>query len=207
MTHMPSEVIHLFAFESMCDRERALAVAAVNSLQMGSRVIRYRVVTTGASLNPVTTQEGARIQPQVALDAVTPGSSAMLILPGGRRWETRANTKALSLAARFLAQGVPVAAIGAAADALARLAFLDPEGRSEGPREYLISSGYQGSSFYSGLPNHRSDTAAAPVDFAREIFRMLNITPGAGSRAHPAIFPPESAVNHASASQPGSWAF
>lgn len=200
------EIVHLFVFDAMADWEAALAVAAVNSPQFQS-VLTYRVVTMAATLAPVTTMNGVRIQPDVALDAVTPDASAMLILPGGRAWETGANTEALRLASRFVAAGVPVAAMCAATVALARAGFLDRLQQSGDAREFLISSGYRGTAFYCGVPsivgkNAIAASPVAPVDFAREIFRMLNLYASSSSESRYAMFKhPDAAKSYVLAAQ------
>jgi putative intracellular protease/amidase len=187
-----SEAVHLFVFDAMADWEAALAVAAVNSPQFQSGS-GYRVVTVAATLAPITTMDGVRIQPDVSLDAVTPHSSAMLILPGGLAWESGGNIEALALAAQFVAAGVPVAAICAATVALARAGFLDLLRQSGDAREFLISSGHRGTAFYCGIPsinrkNAIAASAVAPVDFAREIFRMLNLYANGPSESRYAMF-------------------
>src|ERR1700692_3235006 len=103
-----TEMVHLFVFDAMEDWEAGLAVAAINSPQFQSVPGRYRVVTVASSLRPVTTVGGVLIQPDVSLGAVTSDSSAMLILPGGRSWESDARGEALQLASRFIASGTPV---------------------------------------------------------------------------------------------------
>ncbi len=175
-----TEMVHLFVFDAMEDWEAGLAVAAINSPRFQSVPGRYRVVTIASSLRPITTIGGVLIQPDVSIDAVTPDSSAMLILPGGRSWESDVHGEALQLASRFIASGTPVAAICAATVALARAGFLDRLRHSGDAREYLISSGHRGTAFYCGLPSFGgngaiSASAVAPVDFAREIFKMLNL--------------------------------
>jgi len=177
---MNSEIVHIFVFDTMADWEAAFAIAAINNPQFQSVPGRYRVVTAATSLAPVTTMGGVRIQPEVSLDAVTPDSSAMLILPGGHSWESGDNAEALRLASRFMASGVPVAAICAATLALARAGLLDHLRHTSNAREYLISSGYHGTGFYCGSPaitDKKVITASgiAPIDFAREIFKVLNL--------------------------------
>ena len=175
-----TRMVHLFIFDAMEDWEAGLAVAAINSPQFQSVPGRYRVVTVASSLKPITTTGGVLIQPDVALQAVSPDSSAMLILPGGRSWESDAHAEALQLASRFMSSGTPVAAICAATVALARAGFLDRLCHAGDAREYLISSSHRGTAFYCGMPSIGgngaiSGSAVAPVDFAREIFRMLNL--------------------------------
>lgn len=188
------KTVHLFVFDTMADWEAAYAIAAINNPRFqcapdpgspptgpGSRGgVRYRVVTAAATLAPITTMGGVRIEPDVTIDCVTPDDSAMLILPGGCRWEIGDNTEALELAAQFIACGVPVAAICAATLALARAGLLDRLRHTSNAREYLISTGYRGTGFYCGVPavtdrNVITATGLAPVDFAREIFKVLNL--------------------------------
>jgi hypothetical protein len=177
---MSTKIVHLFVFETMADWEAAYAVAAISNPKLQSAAGRYRVVTAAATLAPVTTMGGVRIQPDVAIDAVTAESSAMLILPGGYAWETGANEEALRLASRFIAAGTPIAATCAATLALARAGLLDHLRLSGDSREFLISSGFRGAGFYCGVPARPDQSAingveAMPIDFAREIFRMLNL--------------------------------
>ncbi len=133
--------VHLFVFDTMADREAAFAIAAINDTQSQTVHGHYRVVTAAASLAPITTMGGMRIQPDVTLDAVTSESSAMLILPGGHAWENGGNGGALQLASQFIASGVPVTAICAATLALARAGLLDHARHTNNAREYLISTG------------------------------------------------------------------
>ena len=193
MTHSSPEIVHLFVFDSMADWEAAFAIAAINNPEFQSVPGRYRVVTAAASMAPVTTIGGVRILPDVTLDTVTPDSSAMLILPGGRAWETGGNAEALQLASLFIGSGVPVAAICAATLALARAGLLNRLRHTGNAREYLISSGYRGAGFYCGLPavtdkNVITATGIAPIDFAREIFRMLNLYPADAIAAWYSLF-------------------
>src|SRR3954470_12972203 len=190
---MNTRMVHLFVFDAMADWEAANAVAAINNPEFECDPGRYRVVTAAATLAPVTTMGGVRIQPDVALDSITPQSSAMLILPGGHAWENGGNAEALQLAAQFISAGVPVAAICAATLALARAGLLDDLRHTSNAREYLISSGYRGTAFYCGAPavtdgNVITATGVAPVDFAREIFKMLNLYSRASIEAWYAMF-------------------
>ncbi|HET6207856.1 MAG TPA: DJ-1/PfpI family protein [Terracidiphilus sp.] len=177
---MNSRLVHLFVFETMADWEAAYAVAAINNPRLQPVAGRYRVVTAAASLDPVMTMGGVRIQPDVALDAVTAESSAMLVLPGGHAWETGANAAALQFASRFIASGTPVAATCSATLALARAGLLDHLRLNGDSREFLISSGFRGAGFYCGVAARGEQSAmgsveATPIDFAREIFRMLHL--------------------------------
>jgi putative intracellular protease/amidase len=177
---MNPRIVHLFVFDTMADWEAAYAVASINNPQFQTGPVRYRIVTVAAAPGPIVTMGGVRILPDITLDSLTPEASAMLVLPGGHTWENGGNQQALQLASRFIAAGVPVAAICAATLALARAGLLDRLRHTSNARQYLISSGYRGSAFYCGAPavadnNVITATGLAPIDFAREIFKALNL--------------------------------
>jgi hypothetical protein len=200
---MNAKIVHLFVFETMADWEAAFAVAAFNNLRLQSPPGCYRVVTAAMTLGPVRTMGGVRIQPDVALDGVTAESSAMLILPGGHAWETGVNEEALQLASRFIASGTPVVATCAATLALARAGLLDHLRLNGNSREYLISSGFRGAGFYCGVPAHNGQSTiaaaeVAPIDFAREIFRMLNLKSIASTEPWYGMFKYSDAVKYSS---------
>ena len=176
MKNMISPTIHLFVFDSMADGEAAFILAAIRNSQRAGAADHYRVVTAGATARAVTTIGGKLIRPDVVLDAVTPDSSAMLILPGGHAWDLGANTEALQLASRFIASGTPVAAISAGMLALTRAGLLNHLRLTGSTREYLISSGHRGTGFYCGNPIAASPAGVSPIDFAREIFKMLDLS-------------------------------
>jgi putative intracellular protease/amidase len=172
--------VHLFVFDSMADWEAAFAVAAVNNPQHQLVPGRYRVVTVAVSRSPVTTIGGVRIQPEITLNEVTPVASSMLILPGGESWERGGNREAIEKARIFMATGVPVAAICAATGALARAGLLNDRFHTSNSPEYLASNEYRGGRLYCDVPavtdkNLITASGFAPVDFAYEIFKMLDL--------------------------------
>jgi putative intracellular protease/amidase len=123
---------------------------------------------------------GVRIQPDLALNEVSPVASRLLILPGGERWESYGNDIALEKARNFIAVGVPVAAICAATLALARAGLLDNRRHTSNSREYLAGRGYQGGGHYCDVPAITDKyvitaSGVAPVDFAWEILKILNL--------------------------------
>jgi putative intracellular protease/amidase len=177
---MRGNAVHLFVFDTMADWEAAFAIAAINNPQFQRVPGRYRVVTVGLSREPVTTMGGVRIQPDVALEDISPLASTMLILPGGQSWEYGANAAAIEMTRRFIAYCVPVAAICGATLALAKAGLLDNRYHTSNAREYLAGSGYRGSRFYRNKPAVTDQgvitaSGVAPIEFAREIFEALNL--------------------------------
>jgi len=125
---MRTSTVHLFVFDGMADWEAAYAIAAINNPQFQLVPGRFSVATVAASLDPVITMGGMRVQPDVELSEVSPVASSLLILPGGKRWESHDNDQALDKARNFVAVGVPVAAICAATLALAHAGRLGKYG-------------------------------------------------------------------------------
>src|SRR4051794_32030592 len=108
---MKQQTVHMFVFDTLADWEPGFAIAGLNNPAFQAQPGRYRVATVGIGKAPVVTIGGVRILPDLALEELTPQDSAMLILPGGGGWDQGEHTEALDLAKRFLAAGVPVAAI------------------------------------------------------------------------------------------------
>ena len=190
---MRTSTVHLFVFDGMADWEAAYAIAAINNPQFQLVPGRFRVATVAESLYPITSVGGMCIQPDLVLSDVSPVASSLLILPGGERWESRGNEQALEKARNFIAVGVPVAAICAATLALARAGLLDNRRHTSNGREYLAGNGYHGGRFYLDVPaitDKHVITASgiAPIDFAREIFKTLDLYSGATLDAWYALF-------------------
>ena len=177
---MKQQTVHMFVFDTLADWEPGFAIAGLNNPAFHARPGRYCVATIGLSKAPIVTIGGVTILPDLALDDLTPESSAMLILPGGESWDQGGNTDALELAKRFLAAGVPVAAICGATAGLARAGILDQVQHTSNAREYLAATSYQGAALYQDQPavtdgNVITASSTAPIEFAYQIFKKLDV--------------------------------
>lgn len=177
---MRQSIVYLFVFDGMADWEASFAIAGINNPQFQQEPGRYRVVTAGLTRNPVTTMGGLRILPDTAIDQISAADTALLILPGGESWEKGENQKAVEVAHRLFAACIPVAAICGATLALARAGMLNDLHHTSNSREYLAATGYRGGSFYCDIPAVNDEglltaSGAAPLEFAREIFKALNL--------------------------------
>ncbi|MEV6568012.1 DJ-1/PfpI family protein [Streptomyces kronopolitis] len=176
--------VHVAAYDTLADWEcgHALAHLRDGGYLRPSRPA-YAVATVALTADrPVTTMGGQRITPDLALDALRPGDSALLILPGARLWDTGPELAPFAEKAReFLAAGVPVAAICGATAGLARAGLLDDRAHTSGAAGYLAAqSGYRGAGHYREADAVRDGgliTAGptAPVAFAREVFAALDV--------------------------------
>ena len=177
---MKMNTVHLFVFDSMADWEAAYAISAINNPKFQLVPGRFRVATVAETLDPIITMGGVRIQPDMTLGELSPVASSLLILPGGEQWYGGGNQPALDKAHNFISVGVPVAAICAATQALARAGLLDKRRHTSNDREYLAGTCYQGAIHYCDVPavtgkNVITASGLAPIDFAYEIFKLLNL--------------------------------
>ena len=172
--------VHLFVFDTLADWEPGYAVAGINNPAYQVQPGRYRVRTVGRDRSPVTTAGGVTILPDMAAAELDPADSAMLIIPGGDVWDQDGVTEAVEAARAFLAAGVPVAAICGATAGLARGGLLDQAAHTSNAAEYLQATGYGGAARYrdeTAVSDGNLITApgTAPLEFAREIFRRLEL--------------------------------
>jgi putative intracellular protease/amidase len=145
---------------------------------------------------------GLRLTPEILLADLDPGDSDLLILPGSEMWDAGGGGAFAAAAGRFLAAGVPVAAICGATAGLARVGLLDHRNHTSAAAEYLAATGYAGGDRYvdeRAVVDDDLVTAGpqSPVQFARATLERLGLAPtetleayeGVFHRADPAAFP------------------
>jgi len=174
-----ARTVHLFVFDTLADWEPGYAVAGINNPEYQTQPGRYRVQTVGIG-GMVTTIGGITIVPDTKLADLDPAESAMLILPGGNVWDGDGIPAAVEKAREFLAAGVPVAAICGATAGLARGGLLDAAAHTSNAAGYLQATGYGGAARYRADPavtdgSLITASGTAPLEFAREIFRRLEL--------------------------------
>jgi putative intracellular protease/amidase len=177
---MNQQIVHTAVYDTMADWEVGFATAHINIDDWQREPGRYRVVTVGPTLDPVTTMGGMRIVPEVAIGDLHPADSAMLILPGAPGWLTGGHAEFVRKAGELLDAGVPVAAICGATVGLAAAGLLDDRRHTSNAVEPLVATGYGGSDRYCYEPavtdgDLITASGTAPVEFAREIFARLDL--------------------------------
>lgn len=177
---MRRQDVHLFVFDSLSDWEPGYAIAGINNPQFQRNPGSYRVRSVALQRTLVMSMGGIRIQPDMALDELSPADSALLILPGGVTWDEGKNGEAVEAARMFLDSGKPVAAICGATAGLARGGLLDTRRHTSNSREYLAATHYRGAELYEDAPAFTDENlitapGTAPVDFAYHIFKRLDI--------------------------------
>ncbi|GAA1513033.1 DJ-1/PfpI family protein [Kribbella lupini] len=180
MTENSVTTVHVAVYDTLADWEIGFLTASVNSPAWHRTPGRFRIRTVSAGTEPVTTAGGLRVLPDLPLDELSPGDSAMLVLPGNDLFPTPAYAPYVAKAREFRAAGVPVAAICGATGALAMAGMLDDHEHTSNAAAFLDSLGYAGGKLYRDKPavNDRgliTGKAQAPVEFARAVFAELGI--------------------------------
>jgi putative intracellular protease/amidase len=177
---MAATTVHLAVYDTMSDWETGYATAHINNGNWQRQPGRFRVVTVGETGEAVTSMGGLRITPEVKLDELRSGDSAMLILPGADTWMTGGNAAFANKAREFLDSGVPVAAICGATIGLATAGLLDDRDHTGNHPAPLAETGYRGGDRYRDelvVTDRGLVTAGAmaPVEFARAVFAELGL--------------------------------
>ncbi|MEY4576339.1 MAG: thiazole biosynthesis protein ThiJ [Pseudomonadota bacterium] len=178
---MQNQDVHVCVFDTMSDWEVGHAIGHINTPDHQKSPGRYRVRSVAATRAPIRTAGGLTIVPDLTFEELQPERSALVILPGGTVWERAAPAGALEKVVQLRAAHVPLAAICGATAGLARIGLLDDCAHTSNARQYLdYQPGYRGGAHYIARPAVSDGgiiTAGgtAPVDFAREIFRQLDL--------------------------------
>jgi putative intracellular protease/amidase len=173
---MPEKAVYLLVVEGFADWEAAHAVA-----ELGRH--GYRVESVGLTTSPVRSMGNIAVLPSKAVQDVDIADVAVLILPGGDRWESQAVEPELAALLRGLdAADVPIAAICGATVAVARLGLLRGRRHTSNGLDYLRThvSDYGDAGTYVDAPavrDRRLITASGlgDVEFARELFEELDV--------------------------------
>lgn len=174
---MAQRDIYVLVFDGFADWEPSYALAELR--RSGKR----QVVAVGFNSNPVVSMGGLRVLPDKPLAEVTTNQVGLFLLPGGDLWEAGAYPEPplSALLMQLSASRVPIAAICGATLALARAGLLnDRRHTSTVPGDLDAAAGYSGAAHYVTAPAVTdcgviTGSGLASVDFAREIFAMLEV--------------------------------
>jgi putative intracellular protease/amidase len=188
---MTNRTAHLAVYDTLADWEVGHLLVELRTGRITGTPID--VVTVAESLGPVTTMGGVRILPDALLADLDPGASDLLILPGAAHWDDGGGGSFAAAAGRFLAAGVPVAAICGATAGLARAGLLDHRRHTSAAAEYLAATGYAGGARYveeRAVVDGDLVTAGpqSPVQFARATLERLGLASSVRLDAYEGVF-------------------
>jgi putative intracellular protease/amidase len=169
--------VAVLVFDGFADWEPAFALTGLR--RWGSRT----VTSVGYDRRTVTSMGGLRIQPDDLLESLTPGSTDLLILPGGDAWlESYPAPRVDKTLEAFATFGVPIAAICAATVALARAGLFAGRRHTSNGASFLQRNapGYETPQLYVdtlAVVDRGVITASGlgAIEFAHEIFALLQI--------------------------------
>jgi putative intracellular protease/amidase len=154
---MSNRTAHVALFDELADWEVGHLLAELRTGRFTRE--RFDVVTVADSLEPITTMGGVRMVPDAPVAELDPGDSDLLVLPGGDMWDAGGGDAFAAVARRFLAAGVPVAAICGATAGLARAGLLDDRHHTSAARSSTASCSPPAPSPPSSSPARPSHTS------------------------------------------------
>src|SRR5690349_16613651 len=83
--------VHVFVFDGLADWEIGYLTAGIHNPEFHAAPGSLAIRTVGLTDKPVRTTGGLRVLPDMTLDKLRPGASAMLVLPGGDPWDRKKN--------------------------------------------------------------------------------------------------------------------
>lgn len=174
------KIIYLFLFDTLSDWEIGYAATGINNPMMQVDPKKYKLKTFSIDGKPVRTLGGLQVVPDLGLNEVVLSDAEMLILPGGASWDEGGNQEVMPLAKKFHENHIKLAAICGATLGLAKSGLLNSIKHTSNSKDYLASSYYQGGEYYVNEPSVSdagiiTASGTAPLEFARDIFKELNL--------------------------------
>ena len=168
--------ICVFLFDGFSDWEIAYVTPELNKSE------RFDLIYVSEKGNSITSIGGLHVKPTCSLTDLNPETIDMLILPGGTAWEDGKITAIEDLTKRMAENEKPIAAICAATTYLGQLGLLNKRKHTSNGLNYLKEDApdYRGEEHYTNAwavadKNIITATGVAPIEFAREIFRAIEL--------------------------------
>jgi len=173
---MMKKKIYIFLFNGFSDWEIAYITPEIKKSE------EFDLIYFSKDGNPVSSMGGLQISPDISLSEVNVKDVCILILPGGVAWENDENHEIDLLTNTLFDKGKTIAAICAATTYLGKQGFLDYLKHTSNDLYYLKAIAPQ----YAGEKNYINSFAVtdqniitacgiAPIEFAKEIFRKIEL--------------------------------
>ena len=157
---------------------------------MGNRIFNTRIKKSkkiGLKYFSIDGQEiisagGLKITPDLSIKELNPDNITVLVLPGGTAWEEKSIKGLGKLVETLNSENKTIAAICGATTYLGQKGLLDKVKHTSNSLEYLkyIAPNYKGEKEYQSDfsvtgENIITANGIAPIEFAGEIFRKINL--------------------------------
>ena len=166
----------IFLFNGYSDWEISYLTPEINKNE------RFKLVYCTKDGNTVRSMGGLRVKPDISISEITSEDLEILILPGGTAWEKGENRELDEIMNSILKINKPIAAICAATTYLGQLGILNDLKHTSNDLDYLkaMAPKYIGEnnyikSFAVSDKNIITANGIAPIEFAREVFRKLQL--------------------------------
>ncbi|TKG94315.1 glutamine amidotransferase [Puteibacter caeruleilacunae] len=168
--------IYIFLFDGYSDWEISYVTPEINKSE------QFELNYFSFDGNSVSSMGGLKVTPNTALPELNIDEIDMLILPGGTAWESGSNEAITPFVKAVIEKGKPIAAICAATAYLGQLGVLDRVQHTSNDLYYLkaVSPQYTGDKNYINSlavtgGNMITANGIAPIEFAQEVFKMLEL--------------------------------
>jgi len=168
--------VYIFLFDGFSDWEIAYLTPELRK----SEAINLKYFTVDGL--EVISAGGLKIIPDLSIKELNSSKISVLILPGGTAWEEKSIKEIDNLVETLNSEKKTIAAICGATTYLGQKGYLDAVKHTSNALEYLqyIASNYKGEKKYQAdfaVTDENIITAngIAPIEFAKEIFRKINL--------------------------------
>lgn len=168
--------VFIYLFEGYSDWEIAYLTPEINKSE------NHELIFFSDNGSSVTSMGGLEVLTNGPLSEINIEEIGLLILPGGAAWEKEGNTEIEKIVAQANNLEKPIAAICAATTHLGKAGMLDHIKHTSNDLNYLkaIAPEYNGEKNYQSLlavsdKNIITANGIAPIEFAREVFKMINL--------------------------------
>lgn len=172
---MKKKVI-IYLFEGYSDWEIAYLSPEINKSE------NHELIFVSNKRSTISSMGGLKVQPNKSLSEINIKDIGLLILPGGEAWKKGSNTEIEGILAETHSLEKPIAAICAATTYLGNSGMLDNIKHTSNDLNYLkaMAPQYNGEQNYQNVlaitdKNIITANGIAPIEFAREIFNMINL--------------------------------
>ena len=171
-----AENVYIFLFDEFSDWEISYLTPELRKSE--KTVLKYFTID-GLE---IISAGGFKIIPDLSIDELNQDNISLLVLPGGSAWEEKSIKGIDKLVETLNSKNKTIATICGATTYLGQKGYLDKVKHTSNSLEYLkyIAPNYKGEKEYQSNfsvtdENIITANGIAPIEFAREIFRKINL--------------------------------